>query len=398
MPTPDDIKKAHSAISPYIEKTPLIYSDSLSRLTGAEVYLKCENLQRTGSFKVRGAFNKIIGLGKGKVIAASMGNHAQGVAYASATLGIKAKIVMPEGVSIVKEEAVRAYGAEVVLYGKTLKDALEYAKSEKGYTFIHPFDDEEVIAGQGTIGLEIMDAIGGVDYVVVPVGGGGLIGGIAVAVKTISAKTKVIGVQAEAAPAASASFKGKRLLEQTPGATLADGIAVGRPGEITFGLMNKYVDEIRTVSEGSIAKAILLFLERKKLLVEGAGAVPLAFCLGEKKMFRGKRIALVVSGGNIDFTVMDRIIHRGLVESGRVGEFEAALDDTPGALHALTGIISGARANILNIVHDRLAEEIPLGKTKVVITVEVKNHTHLKALIEGIKANGIEIIQRGGNA
>jgi threonine dehydratase len=386
-----DIERARSAISTHLDRTPLIYSDSLSRMSGAEVFLKCENLQRTGSFKTRGAFNKLVPFKGGKVIAASMGNHAQGVAYAASILGISAKIVMPGGVSIVKENAVRAYGAEVVLEGETLGEAVEYARGQKGYTFIHPYDDDDIIAGQGTIGLEILDELKEMDSVLVPVGGGGLVSGVSVALKSHRPGIKVIGIQTEAARSAFLSFREKTIVQDTPRSTLADGIAVGRVGERTFEVINKYVDDMATVAEASIARAILLFLERKKLVVEGAGAVALALLLEGGVRFRGQRIALVISGGNIDFTLMDKILHKGLVESGRVGVFEATLEDVPGALHMLTGIIAARRGNILHVLHDRLSEALPVGKTRVMLTVETKNSEHLKEIIAAIRSAGIEV-------
>lgn len=397
MISPESIGKAHSAIRPHVYRTPLIYSDSLSRLTGASVYIKCENLQKTGSFKVRGAFNKLLKLKEaagtraaGPVIAASMGNHAQGVAYAATTLGIGSKIIMPKGVSAVKEEAVRAYGAEVVLHGESLKEALGFASIQKGYVFVHPFDDEAIIEGQGTIGLEIIEEHRGFDYIICPVGGGGLISGIAVAVKEASPQTKIIGVQAEAATSALESFKKKKIVERPPSATIADGIAVGKVGSIALDIMSKHVDDVMSVPEGPIAHAILLFLERKKLVVEGAGAAPLALCLHNPGKFKGKRVVLVASGGNIDFTIVDRIIHRGLAAGGRIGLFEAVIEDNPGALHLLTGAVSAKRANIISIFHDRLSPDVPVGRTKVRVEVEVKNRGHFEDIICGVKAAGIE--------
>lgn len=387
----DDIKKAGSRISPYVERTPLIYSDSLSRLSGAEVYLKCENLQRTGSFKVRGAFNKLTVLKAEGVVAASMGNHAQGVAYAAHVLGIKARIIMPRGVSIVKETAVRSYGAEVALEGETLEEAVRYAAAEKGRPFIHPYDDDDIIAGQGTIGLEIIDVLKEADFVLVPVGGGGLISGVAVALKSMSPGIKVIGIQTEAARSAFLSFREKAVVEDRPRPTIADGIAVGRVGERTYGIMNRYVDEVSTVTEASIARGILLFLERKKLVVEGAGAAPLALLLEGGVRFRGKRVVLLISGGNIDFTLIDKILHMGLLESGRIGVFEATIEDAPGALHALTGIIAQKRGNILHVLHDRLSEGLPVGMTRVKLTVETKNSEHLKEIIAAVRSAGIEV-------
>jgi threonine dehydratase len=360
-------------------------------MTGAQVYLKAENLQKTGSFKVRGAFNRMTSLRDGKVIAVSMGNHAQGVAYAAGKLGLHAKIVMPVTAPIVKEEATRSYGAEVVLHGECFRDALEYALGQKDHFFIHPFDDDAVIAGQGTVGLEIMEEMKDIDAVLVPVGGGGLISGISAAVKALSPKTEVIGVQTMSASSAYVSFKEKRVIEKVPLPTLADGIAVGRVGEKTLEVMARYVDDMVMVREGSIAMAILLFLERKKLVVEGAGAVPLAALLEHGERFKGKRVVLAVSGGNIDFTLIDKIIHKGLISSGRIGVFEATVDDVPGSLHTLTGIISSARGNILNVVHDRLSRDLPVGKTSVIFTIETRGEAHLEEIISRVAEKGFEV-------
>ena len=386
-----DIQDALKNIQPFVHKTPLIHSNSFSKLIGAEVYLKAENLQKTGSFKVRGAFNKLTGIKDGKIIAASMGNHAQGVAFAANALGIHAKIVMPVTSPIVKQEATKSYGAEVVLHGETFSDALVHALSQKDYTFIHAFDDEKVIAGQGTIGIEIIEDLKDIDFVIIPVGGGGLISGIASAVKALSPQTMVIGVQTESATSAYDSFRGKKISDKRPLPTLADGIAVGRVGEKTFEMMNKYVDEVLLVKEDSIAMAILLFLERKKLVVEGAGAVPLAALIENKDKFEGKKIVLVVSGGNIDFTLIDRIIHKGLVSSGRIGVFEVVVDDIPGSLHYVTGVIASHRGNVLDVVHDRLAGDLSVGKTKVVFTVEVKGREHLDEILFELEAKGFGV-------
>lgn len=385
------IQESLKSISSYIHRTPLIYSNSFSRMFGCEVYLKAENLQKTGSFKVRGAFNKLIKLKSDKVIAASMGNHAQGVAFAAQTLGLKAKIVMPVTASIVKQEATRGYGAEVILHGENFKEALNYAMLQKDYAFIHAFDDEDIIAGQGTIGIEILDEIKNIDAVLAPVGGGGLISGIAAAVKSLLPKTEVIGIQSSSATSAYESFISKRIIEMTPQPTIADGIAVGRVGEKTFEIINKYVDDIIKVSEESIAIAILYFLERKKLVVEGAGAAALAALVEQKERFKSKKIVLVVSGGNIDFTLIDRIINKGLVSGGRVGMFNVIVDDAPGSLHKLTGIIVAHGANIINLVNDRLAD-IPIGKVLLRVTVEAKGLQHLNEIKTAIKEAGFEII------
>jgi threonine dehydratase len=391
MVTVSDIKRARDAIGQYITSTPLIYSGSLSQMTGAEVFLKCENLQKTGSFKVRGAFNMLINLRSPKVIAASMGNHAQGVAYAAATLGIKSRIVMPLGASVAKETAVKAYGGEVVLYGETLSESLEYATSQKDFTFIHTFDDDYLIEGQGATALEVLDQLDNVDYVLVPVGGGGLISGISVAFKSLSPGTEVIGIQSEAAMSAMMSFGKKAITEMVPGHTLADGIAVGRVGERNFEIISRYVDDMESVGENAIAEAILLFMERKKLVVEGAGAVTLAMLMRDKERFRGKRVVLIVSGGNIDFTIVDRIILRGLVRSGRVGVFSVTLHDVPGALNKVTNIIAARRGNIISIFHDRLSEEFAIGKTRVRFTIETRGEDHLGEIMSDIRAADVEV-------
>jgi threonine dehydratase len=388
-----DIKRAAETIRSFLHRTPLIHCSSFSSMTGSEVYIKAENLQKTGSFKVRGAFNKLSSLHCKKVIAASMGNHAQGVAFAASTLGIGAKVVMPLSASIVKQEATKGYGAELILHGESFQEALEYARSQRDYAFIHSFDDELIIAGQGTIGLEIFDDLSDIDSVIVPVGGGGLISGIAVAIKTLSPKTEIVGVQTSSAISAYVSFRQKKIESSVPDSTLADGIAVGEVGQITFNVMNTYVNDIVTVSEDSIAMAILLFLERKKLVVEGAGTVPLAALLENKERFRGKKVVLVVSGGNIDFTLIDRIIHKGLVTSGRIGIFEVGVNDSPGQLHILTGIIARHRGNIHSIVHDRLSPELSAVETKVAFTIETRGKEHLEEIISAIRSKGFFVRQ-----
>jgi threonine dehydratase len=386
------IQEAQKSISSYIHKTPLIYSNSFSRMFNCEVYLKAENLQKTGSFKVRGAFNKLRQIKTDKVIAASMGNHSQGVAFAAQTLGLKAKIIMPVTASIVKQEATSGYGAEVILHGLNFREALDYAMLQKDYAFIHAFDDEDIIAGQGTIGIEILDEMKNIDAILVPVGGGGLISGIAAAIKNLSPKTEVIGVQSSSATSAYESFIAKKIIETHPQPTIADGIAVGKIGEKNFEIINRHVDDILKVSEESIAVAILNFLERKKLVVEGAGAVTLAALIEQKERFKGKKIVLVLSGGNIDFTLVDRIINKGLVSNGRIGIFSIVVDDVPGSLHRLTGIIVEHGANILNLINDRLASDTPISKALFRITVEAKGLQHLNEIKTAIKETGFDII------
>jgi threonine dehydratase len=386
------IQDAMASISPYIHKTPLIYSNSFSKMFNAEVYIKAENLQKTGSFKVRGAFNKLMKVGADKVVAASMGNHAQGVAFAAMLLGLKAAIVMPLTASIVKQEATKGYGAELILHGENFGDALNYAISMKDYIFIHAFDDEDIIAGQGTIGIEILDDLKDANVIVVPVGGGGLISGISIALKKLSPNTEVIGVQTASCTSAYDSFHTEEIVERVPWPTLADGIAVGRIGDKTFEIIQKYVDDIFKVSEESIAMSVLLFLERKKLVVEGAGAISLAALMEQKERFKGKKIVLVASGGNIDFTLIDRIIHKGLASSGRIGVFRVVVDDVPGGLHRVTGIIAAQRGNILTVVHDRLSQDVPIGKTIVIFTVETKGMEHLEEIKDAVRGAGFKEI------
>ena len=383
-----DIQGARSRIAEHIHATPLIPSRSLSLLAGAEVHCKLENLQKTGSFKVRGAFNKLSQVSADRVAAASMGNHAQAVAYAATMLGKRSVIVMPETASLVKQEATKGYGAEVVLHGRRLSEAIMHARAIPNAVFIHPFDDDDVIAGQGTAGLELLDGLQDIDAVLVPVGGGGLIAGIATAVKARSPRTVVVGVQTESASSACRSFRDRKVCVVEPRTTIADGIAVGAVGERTLELITRHVDDMLTVDEDAIARAILLFLERKKLVVEGAGAVPLAALLANGDRFRGKRVVLVVSGGNIDFTVVDRIILKGLATSGRIGTFSIVLDDIAGSLHAVTGVIAATAANVLSVKHDRAAADVPVGRTRVHFTVEVRGREHLQDVLRALGTGG----------
>jgi threonine dehydratase len=329
-----------------------------------------------------------------KVIAASMGNHAQGVAFAASSLEKRAKIVMPVNAPIVKQEATKSYGAEVLMHGQSFQEALDFAMSQKDYDFIHAYDDEDIIAGQGTIGLEIMEDAGQIDSVLVPVGGGGLIAGISTAVKSISPQTEVIGVQTESGASAYSSFRGNKIKQRPPMSTLADGIAVDRVGKKTLEIINKYVDDIVLVSENSVAMSILLFLERKKLVVEGAGAVPLAALTENKERFKGKRVVLIVSGGNIDFTLVDRIINKGLVSSGRIGTFDVIVEDIPDSMHALTGLIALNRGNILSVLHDRFAEDLSIGKARLVFTVETRGKRHLADITSKLAQKGYELRKR----
>jgi threonine dehydratase len=323
-----------------------------------------------------------------------MGNHAQAIAYAARTLGIKARIVMPVTAPLIKEEATRGYGAEVVLRGESFAEALSYARADSGYTFIHAFDDSDIIAGQGTIAIEVFEDLPDTDTIVVPVGGGGLIAGIAAAASSLSPETEVIGVQSDVALSAARSLKEGHVIAHDPGPTIADGIAVGRVGDLPFEIMKAQVTDILSVPDEEIAVAILLFLERKKLVVEGAGAVPLAALLRWGRRFAGRRVVLVLSGGNIDFTLIDRIVHKGLVGTGRAGVFEVTLDDIPGSLHTLTGIITRHRGNILHVFHDRFPLDIPVGKTRVVVSIETRGKDSFEAILSEIEARGMEVRRR----
>jgi threonine dehydratase len=391
-----DVQRAWESIRARVVRTPLLPSPSLSTSSQAEVFLKLENLQRTGSFKVRGASYKLTKhrseIGEAGVIAASAGNHAQGVALAAKGLGLRARIVMPETASISKQLATRGYGGEVILAGASVSEALERAQAltGDGAFFVHPFDDDDVIAGQGTVGLELLEDAGEVDEVWVPVGGGGLIAGIAVAVKEQCPKAKVIGVQASACPSALEARRSgaPRLVEA--GETVADGIAVARLGERPFEVIEEYVDDLLTVGEDEIALAMLHLLERKKLLAEGAGAVCAAALLkaGPRP---DKRIVLVVSGGNVDMNVLDRILERGLIRTGRILRFAVVLRDVPGALAALLAELTTFRANILRIRHDRLGWDLTVGRARVEIEMETRGFAHGKEIRRRLVERGFPV-------
>jgi threonine dehydratase len=390
----EEVEVAQRKIQKIILRTPMIYSDTFSKLTGKEVFLKLENLQKTGSFKIRGAYYKLSQLTpsmkqKG-VLAASAGNHAQGVALASSILGIHSTIVMPEGVSLAKQMATQAYGGEVILFGENTDEALDYAKKlAKGRrSLIHPFDDEQVIAGQGTVGLEILEEVPEVEAILVPTGGGGLISGIAAIVKKRRPEVKVIGVQSAHAPSASYSFKKGKIVEVRVKPTLADGIALRRVGEVTFPLIQKGVDEMLTVGEDEIASAILMLMERKRIVAEGAGATPLAALLSKRLRARVKKIVLLISGGNIDFHLLDRIIEKGLGQTGRLVRMSILLRDVPGALAKLTTLVAQHRANILHIIHERAARDIPIGFSKVILILETRGSDHIREIKKGLKEKG----------
>lgn len=396
MLTLDKVYHASFVLKDVIRNTDLIYAPKMSK--NCNVYLKTENLQTTGSFKVRGAYYKISQLtdeekSKG-VIACSAGNHAQGVALAATKSGIKSIICLPDSAPISKVEATKAYGAEVCLvqgvYDDAYAKALELQK-EKGYTFIHPFNDENVIAGQGTIGLELLDQLPSLDAVIVPVGGGGLISGVAFAIKQLKPDIKVYGVQAKGAASMYNSIKDKKI-ECLPGvSTIADGIAVKEPGDLTFELVSKYVDEIVTVSDDEIASAILTLMEQQKLVVEGAGAVPVAAVLFNKLPLEGKNVVCLLSGGNIDVTILSRVIKRGLIMSGRTVQLTIELIDKPGQLKGVADIIAEIGGNVISIHHERANEGQDVNGCFLRIVLETKDQNHINEIVTALKKAGYHL-------
>src|SRR6266404_613946 len=390
-----EIQAAMGRIRESIYLSPCARSENFSQLTGNSVYLKLDNLQRTGAFKERGALNKLLTLTPEErsrgVIAASAGNHAQGVAYHAGRHGIRAQICMPLTTPLIKVSATKSYGAEVVLQGANYDEACEEAvrRSEQfGMTFVHPFDDEVVIAGQGTMGLEILQQVPDVEAVVAPIGGGGLIAGVACAVKETNPRVRVIGVQPARLPSMKVAIAEGHPTTLNPAATIADGIAVRRAGEKTLPLVQKYVDDIVTVDEEEIANAILLLLEREKTLAEGAGAAAIAAVLNRKLPLAGKRVAVLVCGGNIDVTLLSRIIERGLVKDGRLVRLRVHLPDYPGALHRLTGILADHRANIVETSYDRTYYGVNLGETAIDITMETRGPEQIAELLAALSAAG----------
>jgi len=378
------IKKAYKRLSGVVHHTPFSYAPLLSQLSGYEIYLKKENLQHTGSFKLRGAFNKIATLvesgEKGGVVAASAGNHAQGVAFAAKHFGIEATIVMPESTPLIKVQGVKALGAKTILYGSNYDEAYAYAVEfgkEHQYTFVHPFTDDEVMAGQGSVAIEMLSEVEDLDAVIIPVGGGGLISGMSVAYKALSPQTKIIAVSAEGAPALKHSFDAKKPIDSLEVRTIADGIAVRDIYEETFRHILAYVDHYETVCEDEIAAAILFLLERQKVLVEGAGAVGVAALLhGKIDLPKGSKIGLVLSGGNIDVTMLSLIIEKGLMKSGRKMKLLVTLVDKPGALQSFTQILTNIGANIVQIGYDRTSTDLEFGDAHVTVSLETKGEEH----------------------
>ena len=394
----DKIYQASFILKKVLHRTELVKASKL--VPGCDLYLKPENLQVTGSFKVRGAYYKISQLSDAEksagVIACSAGNHAQGVALAARENHIQATICIPAGAPIQKVEATKSYGADVVLVKGVYDDA--YAKAveiqqETGKTFIHPYDDEDVIAGQGTIGLEILEEMADVDAVVVPIGGGGLISGVAFAVKALNPNVKVYGVQAAGAPSMERAVHEHQQLTLESVSTFADGIAVKHPGDITFQMCQQYVDEIVTVSDDEIATAILAMIEQQKMVAEGAGAVAVAACMFHKLPVEGKKVVCVVSGGNIDVTILSRVISRGLLMEGRLVDLTLALDDKPGELTHVSDIIASTGANIVLVRHSRGDINMDINSCFLTLQMETRNKAHADEVREALRAAGYQIVK-----
>ncbi len=397
MLTLEKIKDAQATLSNAIYKTDVIRASKLS--SDYELYLKTENLQKTGSFKIRGAYYKISRLSaeekKRGVIACSAGNHAQGVALAASKNGIRSLICLPEGAPISKVEATRGYGAKICLVPGVYDDAYNRAielQKEQGYVFIHPFDDEDVIAGQGTIGLEILSQLVDVDAIVVPVGGGGLISGVAFAVKAVNPKVKVYGVQAAGAPSMLNSLRDGKVESLSSVSTIADGIAVKQPGKCTFDYCKKYVNGIVTVNDDEIATAILALIEKEKIVAEGAGATPLAAVLaGKLPELKGKKVCCLISGGNIDVTIMNRVVMRGLIMSGRQCTLNIELLDKPGQLVEVSQIIAGCGANVTGVHHEHAQAGSAVIGCFLRIDIETRNFEHIAQIKEKLTLAGFRI-------
>ncbi len=379
-----DVRQAQERLKGVIFCSPCAYSEVMSELAGCRVFFKLDNLQMTGSFKERGAYNKLCSLSPRQrargVIAASAGNHGLAVAFHAQRLGIRATIVMPASAPLIKVTSARRFGARVVLRGRDFDEACSEARrleKEEGSIFVHPFDDPLIVAGQGTLGLELLEQQPELEAVVVPVGGGGLIAGVALALKESGARVRVIGVQAERMPGMKVALEKGRIETIARAPTLADGIAVRRVGKETFPLVQRYVDEVVTVSEEEIAHAILLLLETEKTVVEGAGATTLAALMGSKVGLRGKRVVLLLSGGNIDMNLIARVIERGLVQAGRLVRLSLVVPDRPGALARVSSLIARSGANILEIVHTRGLSRAEIGESELTFTLETQGREHI---------------------
>jgi threonine dehydratase len=395
MLTIADIRIARERIRDSVYLSPCAYSETFSQLTGSKVFFKLENLQMTGSFKERGALNKILLLSKEErargVITASAGNHAQGVAYHATRQGIRSQVCMPVNSPLIKISRTKEYGAEVILTGNNYDEAYEEAKrrcESESLTFVHPFDDEAVIAGQGTIGLELLEQNPDLEAVVVPIGGGGLIAGIACALKETNPHIQVIGVQTARVPSMKAALAGGKPVTLPAATTIGDGIAVRRAGDLTLPMVRRYVDDVVTVDEEEMASGILLLLEREKTVAEGAGAAPVAALLHNKTSLAGKRVVVLISGGNIDVNFLARIIERGLVKDGRLVRLQLRVPDQAGALAGVMTVIAAQRANVIEISHDRSHYGANLGQAALDITLETRGRDHIDEIVAALAATG----------
>lgn len=391
------VRQARERIAPLVRHTPLLYSESFARIAGGPVYLKAENLQRTGSFKIRGALNKLFQLSpeqkRAGVITASAGNHAQGVALAASHQGVPATVVMPETASLAKYEATLAYGARVLRHGETFDEARAHAEAlsrQQGLTYVPAFDDHAVIAGQGTLGLEVLEDLPDPGVVLVPVGGGGLAAGVAATIKALAPGAAVIGVQAEAAAAAARAFRTGRRARVPVQPTIADGIAIAEPGRITTPLLRRYLDDLITVDEESIGHAIVLLLERSKLLVEAAGAVGVAALLSGKVRAGPRPVVAVLSGGNLDVALLAHIVEHGLTVAGRYLSLSVSLPDRPGQLAGLLTHLAALKCNVIEVEHHRTGFPIPVGAVEVQLTLEVQNQAHGIEVRDRLKSLGYE--------
>ena len=397
----EDVRRAARLLEGRVIRTPLVHSPTFSRMAGSQVYLKLECLQTGGSFKVRGATYKLLRrreeMGTGGVVAASAGNHAQGVALAARAAGVCATIVMPVWASAGKQEATRGYGAEVILAGDSLAESISVAKriAGDGRLFIHPYDDLEIITGQGTMGLEILEDLPDPDVVVVPIGGGGIISGVATAIKGLKPETRIVGVQAAACPSAHQALREGRRVKVEAKRSIADGISVKEIGEANYPIIRQLVDEVVLAEEEEIASAVLALLERKKVLAEGAGAAPLAALLASKVLVpKGGKVVLLISGGNLDPPLLERVIRQGLMKNGRIMRFSACIDDVPGSLARLLDAVAEKGGNVLSIHHARGGLDHSLFRTRVELEVEARGFDHIEEMREVVEARGYEIMVR----
>jgi threonine dehydratase len=390
-----DIWEAYKLLKPRLHHTPLAPSRTLRDITGADIYLKAENMQRSGSFKVRGASYKLSRLSKEEyshgVIAASAGNHAQGVAIAAAQYHISCTIVMPETAPLAKVTATQGYGADVALHGFTYDDAYQYClelQQETGATFIHAFDDPDIIAGQGTLGLEMLSDLPDADALIVPIGGGGLIAGITIAARALRPNIKIIGVQAEGAAGCRASLDAGELRTLPSISTIADGIAVKRPGTLTFPIIQNLVDDVVMVNDEAIIGAVLLLMERSKMLVEGAGAAGVAAMLSGAVKLEGKKVLVPLTGGNIDINLVGRFIEHGLADAGRYFVIHTRLTDRPGELMRLLAIIAEMRINVIDVRHQRISSRLPIMQREETLTLETRDQAQCEQLLQRLRAAG----------